>query len=500
MSHHLRALLQPAPLLSLAIIAVFWIGLVFLVPDASGTLADYERHRTVYFAAAAVLTLLELITVAAGIRRQLSLEKTNLRFTTALENMTHGLCMFDGSKRLVICNERYASLYRLPPELLKAGTSHEAIIANRVMNGLLKGEKNAGAVDKKPGALGKHSAEKVSSRIDELADGRLIRVVRQPMPDGGWVATHEDITERQRLEAQRDTMLAQENRRLATESAISSFRKRVEDVLGIVSNSTDAMKSTANALIGSSHETTQHAEGALRESNDAAANVTLVAGSAEELSASIAELNQQLAQTTELVGNAVRNARRPTASMPGCNRRRRRSATRRADPQHRGPDQPLALNATIEAARPAKQGAARRRCPRSNAGGGNRQGDRRDRASHPGGAGIDRGAVAAVHGIEESMNEISTQRPAPASILQQSAATSRFRNAVNAASGTSLVVPALGNLGSRHWNRAAWNRADRVAVGRYSVGNLRAETQFQQGRGLRPIYRRGSALSAAGVH
>ena len=253
MSHYLRALLQPAPLFGLAIIAVFWIGLVFLVPDASGTLAGYERHRTIYFAAAAVLTLLELISVAAGIRRQLSLEKTNLRFTTALENMTHGLCMFDGNKRLVICNERYASLYRLPPELLKAGTSHEAIIAHRVLNGLLKGDKNAGAVDKKLGALGKHSVEKVSSRIDELADGRLIRVVRQPMPDGGWVATHEDITERQRLEAQRDTMLAQENRRLATESAISSFRKRVEEVLGTVSNSTDAMKSPANALIGVAH-------------------------------------------------------------------------------------------------------------------------------------------------------------------------------------------------------------------------------------------------------
>jgi hypothetical protein len=57
----------------------------------------------------------------------------------------------------------------------------------------------------------------------------------------------------------------------------------VEEVLGTVSNSTDAMKSTATALIGSSHETTQHADGALRESNDAAANVILVAGSAEEL-------------------------------------------------------------------------------------------------------------------------------------------------------------------------------------------------------------------------
>jgi len=102
LSHYLRALLQPAPLFGLAIIASIWMGLVFVLPDAHGTLADFEHHRTVYFAVAAALTLLELITIAAGIRRQLSLEQTNLRFTTALENMTHGLCMFDGGKGLVI--------------------------------------------------------------------------------------------------------------------------------------------------------------------------------------------------------------------------------------------------------------------------------------------------------------------------------------------------------------------------------------------------------------
>ena len=172
--------------------------------------------------------------------------------------------MFDADKRLVICNDRYASLYRLPPELLKPGTSHEAIIAHRVTHGLLKGETGAGAVDKKLSALGKHSSEKISSRIDELADGRLVRVVRQPMKGGGWVATHEDITERQQLEKQRDTMLAQENRRLLTESAISSFRERVEEVLGMVGNSTNAMKSMAGALIDSSQETTSTPMGPAR--------------------------------------------------------------------------------------------------------------------------------------------------------------------------------------------------------------------------------------------
>ena len=46
----------------------------------------------------------------------------------------------------------------------------------------------------------------VISRIDEFADGRLIRVTRQPMPGGGWVATHLDVTEQRRSEAKIEYM------------------------------------------------------------------------------------------------------------------------------------------------------------------------------------------------------------------------------------------------------------------------------------------------------
>src|SRR5580692_4761990 len=230
----LRALLRPAPLLGVAMIAVLWLGLFYLLADHHGALADPQQRQGIFIPIVIFLTLLELIIMAASIRRQVSVEETNLRFTTALENLTHGLCMFDDNKRLVVWNERYAAMYRLPPELLKVGATHEAIIGHRVTHGILKGETSAGAVDKKLGALEKMSSNKISSRIDELADGHLIRVTRQPMHGGGWVATHEDITEKQRLENQRETMLAQENRRLLTESAIDSFRTHIEEMLGIV--------------------------------------------------------------------------------------------------------------------------------------------------------------------------------------------------------------------------------------------------------------------------
>src|SRR6202166_1724972 len=133
----LRALLQLAPMLGMAMIAMFWIGLAYLLSDHHGALAAPEQRRAILLPVVLIFTFLELIAIIASIRRQSSLERTNLRFDTALKNMTHGLCMFDADKRLVIWNDRYANLYRLPPELLKVGATHEAIIAHRVKNGLL---------------------------------------------------------------------------------------------------------------------------------------------------------------------------------------------------------------------------------------------------------------------------------------------------------------------------------------------------------------------------
>src|SRR5271165_4768537 len=115
----LRALLRPAPLLGVAMIAVLWLGLFYLLSDHHGSLASPEQRRGLFVPVVILLTVLELIVIAAGIRRQVSVEETSLRFTTALENLTHGLCMFDANKRLVVWNERYANLYRLPPDLLK---------------------------------------------------------------------------------------------------------------------------------------------------------------------------------------------------------------------------------------------------------------------------------------------------------------------------------------------------------------------------------------------
>ena len=47
----------------------------------------------------------------------------------------------------------------------------------------------------------------------EASDGRIVNVVNTPMAAGGWVATHEDVTEQRKLQQQRDAMVELESKR-----------------------------------------------------------------------------------------------------------------------------------------------------------------------------------------------------------------------------------------------------------------------------------------------
>jgi diguanylate cyclase (GGDEF)-like protein/PAS domain S-box-containing protein len=184
---------------TMGVIAAAMIGLVII---AAWLIARSWRQQERLNAARAEIIESDKVRALAEaeLTRQRDLAEQNRRFTAAVENMTQGLCMIDGDARLVVCNERYAKLYRLPPELLEPGTLHRDIIAHRVRSGLLKGGHGNADVQQQLSVLSALPVERRSSRIDEHADGTLIRVTRQPIPGGGWVATHDDITEQRRAE------------------------------------------------------------------------------------------------------------------------------------------------------------------------------------------------------------------------------------------------------------------------------------------------------------
>ncbi len=135
----------------------------------------------------------------AELNRQRDLAEQSMRLNAAVENMTQGLCMFDKDGRLVVCNDIYAKLYRLPADLLRPGTAYEDIIAYRFQQKIVKPD-----AERRRLALAAMFDTQKATRVDEHSDGRLVRITRQALQGGGWVSTHEDITEQQRAARELD--------------------------------------------------------------------------------------------------------------------------------------------------------------------------------------------------------------------------------------------------------------------------------------------------------
>src|ERR1700730_7096128 len=134
-------------------------------------------------------------------RREEDLRVQNLRFKAAIDNMGEGLAMFDAEGRMVVCNGKFGSIYSLPSDLLKSCTPYRNIVAYRVKAGVLAGDTSDVALATKIKALNQLPKDVPTSRLEQLADGRLIRINRHPLNPGGWVGTHEDVTDRHRQEA-----------------------------------------------------------------------------------------------------------------------------------------------------------------------------------------------------------------------------------------------------------------------------------------------------------
>ena len=132
-------------------------------------------------------------------QQALELERINVQFDAALSHISQGISMFDRDKRLVVWNDRYAELYGLPETVLREGLHFDELMAELVAHHVLKGVTSQEAV---MAIMNELSSDDHPSRILEFTDGRLILVSRQPMNEGGWVATHEDVTERKRAEAE----------------------------------------------------------------------------------------------------------------------------------------------------------------------------------------------------------------------------------------------------------------------------------------------------------
>jgi diguanylate cyclase (GGDEF)-like protein/PAS domain S-box-containing protein len=174
---------------------------VTVTTTVAAALSDW-RTQTRTFIATAGLIVLVIVCILFLIVRQMSrqhrsserrLALQKLRLDTAVEHMSQGLTLFDGSERLVVCNQRYLEIFGLPADRVRPGHTLREVMAVRMQAASRQGE----------------TLEQLCSRIREnvalgkvviaqAPNGRSIQITHRRVDGGGggWVTTHEDITDR----------------------------------------------------------------------------------------------------------------------------------------------------------------------------------------------------------------------------------------------------------------------------------------------------------------
>jgi diguanylate cyclase (GGDEF)-like protein/PAS domain S-box-containing protein len=126
------------------------------------------------------------------IRRRTS--ERNIQLDAAINNMSQGLCMFGPDNRLQLWNERYVTMYRLPSQKMRVGMTVDDLCEVRDAAGTGFEDMDTYRTELRA-AMDNQAAG--AGCIGQVRDGRTISVIYQPMPNGGWVVTHEDVTERE---------------------------------------------------------------------------------------------------------------------------------------------------------------------------------------------------------------------------------------------------------------------------------------------------------------
>jgi diguanylate cyclase (GGDEF)-like protein len=177
--------------------AVPGLPLVLIVTfSRADVLAPWYQHFYTFGLLVAAIVVIIMFGTIAIVRqtnniaaKTRALARINERFDIAISNMSQGLCLFDADKRLVISNSRYQEIYDLPDELVRPGTPLSRILqfyADR-------GEKDEKSVEDHLRLMPTQQHQNY-----QPPSGRKISIQRKPLPDGGWVATHTDVTDQER--------------------------------------------------------------------------------------------------------------------------------------------------------------------------------------------------------------------------------------------------------------------------------------------------------------
>jgi diguanylate cyclase (GGDEF)-like protein len=131
-------------------------------------------------------------------QQEASLRDGNLLLDAALENMSQGLCLYDGQDRLQVANRRFFEIFKLPRSRIRPGVSYREVLELSVAFNNHVGKSVEQLLQEQREYL---QDDVQGAHFIELGDGRVVSCNYSPTADGRWVATYEDVTERRQAEA-----------------------------------------------------------------------------------------------------------------------------------------------------------------------------------------------------------------------------------------------------------------------------------------------------------
>src|SRR5450631_4554011 len=131
------------------------------------------------------------------VNSEAALTDEQTKVDAALSSMLQGLVMFDSEARLVVCNQRYLDMYGLSRNIVKPGCPLRELLKQRVAADAFFAIDPEQYISELVNAAQQGTSVR---KLTTLRDGRVISIINQPVAGGGWVATHEDVTELRRAE------------------------------------------------------------------------------------------------------------------------------------------------------------------------------------------------------------------------------------------------------------------------------------------------------------
>jgi methyl-accepting chemotaxis protein len=268
---------------------------------------------------------------------------------TAINKMSQGLTMFDSSGRLVLCNRRYIEMYGLSPDVVRPGCTVGQLLEHRIQTGSVTAEQAKKYADHRQAAIG---TDKSAGDVFDLPNGRTIVVTRRSLADGGWVATHDEITERRQADR-----AAAAQRKADMHALADQFEGAVGGIIQTVSSAATELEAAAGTLRTTAEGTQLLSTTVTTASEDASTNVNSVALASKELADSVDEIARQVQASRRIAGEALVQAEKTDARIGELSHAAGRIGdvvrliTAVAEQTNL-----LALNATIEAARAGDAG------------------------------------------------------------------------------------------------------------------------------------------------